>query len=92
MMMQVSISDAAAQLTDLVRRAEAGEDVALTRRGQPAVKLVPIAPEVDMDEVRRRRLAAIDRAIAAAHARGPDGGPCAARSADYLYGDDGLPA
>lgn len=92
MMMQVSISDAAAQLTDLVRRAEAGEDVAITRRGQPAVKLVPIAPEVDMDEVRRRRLAAIDRAIAAAHERGPDGGACAARSADYLYGDDGLPA
>ena len=90
--MQVSLSEAKAQLTDLARRAEAGEEVVLTRRGHPAVKLVPVAPEVDIAEVRRRRLAAIDRAIAAARQRGPDGGPCAARSADYLYDENGLPA
>jgi prevent-host-death family protein len=90
--MQVSVSDAKAQLTDLARRAEAGEEVVLTRRGRPAVKLVPIVEEPDMEEIRRKRLAAIDRAIAAARLRGPDGGPCAARAADYLYGDDGLPA
>jgi len=86
------MSEAKAQLTELARRAEAGEEIVLTRRGHPAVKLVPATPRNDPAEVRQRRLAAIDRALAAARERGPDGGPCAARSADYLYGDDGLPA
>lgn len=90
--MRVSVSEAKAQLTDLVRRAEAGDEVILTRRGEPTVRLVPVASQTDIAEVRRRRLAAIDRAIAAAHERGPDGGPCAARSADYLYDENGLPA
>ena len=31
------------------------------------------------------------RLIKEARARGPDGGPPADRSADYLYGEDGLP-
>ena len=90
--MQVALSEAKAQLADLVRRAEAGDEVILTRRGEPTVRLVPVSQEVDMAEVRRRRLAAIDRALATARERGPDGGPSAARSADFLYGDDGLPA
>lgn len=90
--MQVALSEAKAQLADLVRRAEAGDEVILTRRGEPTVRLVPVAADVDIAEIRRRRLAAIDRAIAAARERGPDGGPCAARSADYLYDENGLPA
>jgi prevent-host-death family protein len=32
--MQISVSEAKAQLTELVRRAEPGEDVFLTRHGQ----------------------------------------------------------
>lgn len=90
--MQMPLSEANERLPDLARRAEAGEEVLLTRGDRPSIKLVPMPPEVDIAEIRRRRLAAIDRAIAAARERGPDGGPCAARSADYLYGDDGLPA
>lgn len=90
--MHVPLSEAKAQLTDLARRAEAGEEVVLTRRGHPAVKLVPALTSRDPSSLRAQRLAAIDRAIADAQARGPDGGPCAAWSADYLYGDDGLPA
>lgn len=43
--MQVSIAEAEAQLTDLVRRAEAGDEVVLTRHGRPAVRLVPMRPE-----------------------------------------------
>jgi prevent-host-death family protein len=39
--MQVSVSDAKAQLTDLVRRAEAGDEIILTRHGQPIVTLTP---------------------------------------------------
>ena len=90
--MQVSLTDAKAKLTDLVRRAEAGDEVILTRHGQPAVRLTPIERKVPSEELRARRLAIIDEVIAAARARGPDGGPSAARAADFLYGDDGLPA
>ena len=34
--MEVSVSDAKAQLTDLARRAEAGEEIVLTRHSHPA--------------------------------------------------------
>lgn len=90
--MQVSVSDAKGKLTELVRRAEAGDDVVLTRHGQPAVRLVAVQREPDLDVLKKRRLAAIDRAISAARLRGPDGGPSAARSQDYLYDENGLPA
>jgi prevent-host-death family protein len=40
--MRVSVSDAKGRLTELVRRAEAGDEVVLTRRGQAAVSLVPV--------------------------------------------------
>ena len=38
--MQLAITEAKARLTDLVRRAEAGEDVVLTRYGHAVVRLV----------------------------------------------------
>ena len=34
--MRISVTDAKAQLTELVRRAEAGDEIILTRHGQPA--------------------------------------------------------
>ena len=86
--MEISVSDAKAQLTDLVRRAEAGDEVILTRHGQPAVRLVAIAAKPD----RVRRMAIMEEVRAAAERRGPDGGPDAARSQDYLYDENGLPA
>lgn len=84
--MKVSVSDAKGQLTELVRRAEAGDDVILTRHGQPAVRLVPIAPKPTIAERR-----AVLAAIRAAAARRQNAAPSAARSQDFLYGDDGLP-
>lgn len=36
--MKVSVTDAKGQLTDLVRRAEAGEEIILTRHGQAATR------------------------------------------------------
>ena len=42
--MEVSVTEAKAQLSDLVRRAESGQDVILTRHGHPAVRLVPVTP------------------------------------------------
>jgi prevent-host-death family protein len=40
--MNVPISKAKARLTDLVRRAEAGDEVVLTRHGRPVVRLAPV--------------------------------------------------
>ena len=40
--MNVPISEAKARLTDLVRRAEAGDEVVLTRHGRPVVRLAPL--------------------------------------------------
>ena len=85
--MKVSLTDAKAQLTELVRRAEAGEEVVLTRHGKPVVKLAPVGP-ISRSEDRERL---IDEIVARAR-RKVTPGPCAARSADFLYDDDGLPA
>jgi prevent-host-death family protein len=41
--MNVPISEAKARLTGLVRRAEAGDEVVLTRHGRPVVRLAPLA-------------------------------------------------
>ncbi len=40
-MERVGIYDARARLSELVEKVEAGEEVVLTRRGQPVVRLVP---------------------------------------------------
>ena len=44
--MQISITEAKGHLTELVRRAEAGDEVVLTRHGKAAVRLVPVFPAV----------------------------------------------
>jgi prevent-host-death family protein len=84
--MKVSVTDAKAQLTDLVRRAEAGHEVILTRRGQAAVRLVPVKAVRN----RKARRALLD-AVRVAGAAKATPGPRAARSQDFLYGGDGLP-
>ena len=84
--MQISVTEAKAQLTELVRRAEAGDEIILTRHGHAAVRLVPVKA-VAQSKDRRKLLDAV-RASGAAKA---SAGPTAARSQDFLYGDDGLP-
>ena len=84
--MRVSVTDAKAQLTELVRRAEAGDEVILTRHGQPVVRLTPVVPKPDL-AARGEIIAALQAAASAKRVRGPG----AARSQDFLYGDDGLP-
>ena len=84
--MRNSVSDAKGRLTDLVRRAEAGDEIILTRHGQPAVRLVAIQPSPDR-AARRRLMEDVARSGAANAVQGPQ----AARSQDFLYGDDGLP-
>jgi prevent-host-death family protein len=84
--MRIAVSEAKTQLTELVRLAEAGEEVILTRHGQATVRLVPVRSVPDR-KTRRAVLAAGRRAGAAQAAAGPP----AARSQDFLYGEDGLP-
>lgn len=60
--MHVAVSEAKAQLTDLVRRAEDGEEIILTRHGQPVVSLKAIKPaprpitQADLDWLEANRI------------------------------------
>jgi prevent-host-death family protein len=83
---QISVTDAKAQLTDLVRRAEAGDDVVLTRHGQPTARLVAIRAFGDR-AARRRVMETLRRQASQKAVEGAS----AARSQDFLYNDDGLP-
>jgi prevent-host-death family protein len=84
--MRISVTAAKGQLTELVRRAEAGDEIVLTRHGEPVVRLVPMKAAGNPQA--RRRLLETLRAAGAAKA-GP--GESAARSQDFLYDDsDGL--
>ncbi|MDP3404679.1 MAG: type II toxin-antitoxin system prevent-host-death family antitoxin [Brevundimonas sp.] len=87
-MTQIPISEAKAQLTDLVRRAEDGETVILTRHGQDVIRLTPVRIS---PQLKAKRLAAIRSAQAAVAGQLPADFD-AARSQDFLYDEDGLPA
>lgn len=84
--MRISVTEAKAQLTELVRRAEAGDEVILTRHGQPAARLVPMKARLDREALRRL----IEEIQASAATKMTPGEP-AARSQDFLYDEDGLP-
>jgi prevent-host-death family protein len=86
--MQIPLSDAKAHLSDLARRAEAGEEIILTRHGRPAVRLVAVR-QVKSTEERR---AAINAIMDEGERRWLGAGLGAARSQDYLYDENGLPA
>ncbi|WP_420962570.1 type II toxin-antitoxin system Phd/YefM family antitoxin [Brucella sp. IR073] len=96
--MRISVAEAKDQLDDLVRRAEAGDEVILTRKGQAAVRLVPEptalrvapTPELPPEEVKRRMEAIAEIRASAAGKATP--GPSAARSQDFLYDENGFPA
>jgi antitoxin (DNA-binding transcriptional repressor) of toxin-antitoxin stability system len=86
--MQVAVQ-AGTELDALFDRVEAGEDVVLTR-GEKRVRLEVVSTTIRWrDMTVEERKAAVERAVAGAR---PTPGPSAARSADWLYGEDGLPA
>jgi prevent-host-death family protein len=85
--MNIPVSDAKGLLTDLVRRAEHGEDIVLTRHGRPVARLVAIVEQPSQAD-RRAVLNAV-RAEGRAKAMA---GPSADRSQDFLYDKNGLPA
>jgi prevent-host-death family protein len=84
--MLVSVSDAEGQLTELVRRVEAGDEVVLTRHGKAVARLVPVAA---MPTAIDRR--AILNKVRASGPKSATPGSDAARSQDVLYDEDGLP-
>jgi antitoxin (DNA-binding transcriptional repressor) of toxin-antitoxin stability system len=59
----------------------------LTRRGQPVARIAPVGPPKRSREGLAERLMEIGRLAAAEVLPGP----CAARSQDFLYDEDGLP-
>jgi prevent-host-death family protein len=84
--MRISVTAAKGQLTELVRRAEAGEEILLTRHDQAAVRLVPVKAKPTAAE----KMALMD-AIQKRAAKKAKPGPSAARSQDFLYDENGLP-
>ncbi len=76
--MQISVSHAKAQLTELMRLAEAGEKIVLTRHGQPVVRLVPLVAARN----RKARLAVLEALRQAARTE---------PSSDFLFGAEGPP-
>lgn len=86
--MEIPVSAAKGRLTDLVRRAEAGEDVVLTKHGRPAARLVGVR-RIPIDPAERRAI--IDRIVRQARGKITPG-PDAAHSQDFLYDEEtGLP-
>lgn len=84
--MQIPISEAEGKLTELVRRAEAGDEVVLTWHGEPAVRLVPVKPVRD-EESFWAFIKEVQEEAAATATPGPN----AAHSQDFLYDEFGLP-
>lgn len=85
-MIKIAVSEAKSQLTELVRRAEAGEEVVLTRLGREVVRLVPTTVRPTPAE----RRALMER-VRESGGRDAAAGPSAARSQDFLYDEAGLP-
>jgi prevent-host-death family protein len=51
-MTEVGMHEAKTKLSQLVERAERGEEIVITRNGKPAVKLAPIAAMASLASVR----------------------------------------
>ena len=51
-MAQVGMHEAKTKLSQLVERAEAGEDIVIARNGKPVARLVPVARKNSLEAVR----------------------------------------
>ncbi len=84
--MDVSVKEAQDKLEELLDRAEAGEEVVVTREGRPPVRLVPDS-RVSLPRFRQEVIDEITRRAVTEALPGPD----AAHSQDFLYDEYGLP-
>ena len=50
------VAEAKARFSELVGRAENGEEIVIKRHGAPVAKLVQVVPKLSVEERRRRRL------------------------------------
>lgn len=85
--MNIPVSDAKGRLTDLVKRAEQGEEIVLTRHGRAVARLVAIVERPSQADRR-----AVLNAVREEGRRTATPGPSAERSQDFLYDENGLPA
>lgn len=92
--MQIEVADVRQSVDALLEAVEARREVVLTRDGVPVARLTP-APSprrrgpltpAEIQEREEKIRAIVERAAARALP-----GPDAARSQDFLYGEDGLP-
>ena len=84
--MQIPVSEARGKLTEVVRRAEAGDKVELTRHGKATFRLAPMRSSHDAGARR-----AVIAAVQAAASDKRTAGVTAARSQDFLHDENGLP-
>jgi antitoxin (DNA-binding transcriptional repressor) of toxin-antitoxin stability system len=87
--MRISVAEAEGQLPKLVKLAQTGVDVILTEDGKVDLQLVPISRSpLPPGE----RMKVFQEARQRSREKGPAFDTDAARSQDFLYDDDGLPA
>ncbi|THV21586.1 type II toxin-antitoxin system Phd/YefM family antitoxin [Peteryoungia ipomoeae] len=90
--MRISVQDAQRNLEELVDRADKGEDILLTRDGNPIARIV-LLNTVETPTKNTEDFATLLRAIKEQARQTADPFPeeTAARSQDFLYDGDGIP-
>jgi prevent-host-death family protein len=53
---EFAVADAKARFSELIARAEAGEEIVIKRHGAPVAKLVAVVPKMSVEERRQKRL------------------------------------
>lgn len=53
---EFAVAEAKAKFSELIGRAEQGEEIVIKRHGEPVAKLVPAKPRISVEERRRSRL------------------------------------
>jgi prevent-host-death family protein len=53
---EFAVAEAKAKFSELLDRAEHGEEIVIKRHGEPVAKLVPVKPRTSVEERRRSRL------------------------------------
>ena len=66
-----AVAEAKARFSELLSRAESGEEIVIKRHGEPVAKLVAVAPRLSVEERRRRRIAFQERRDADGPTLGP---------------------
>ncbi len=85
--MEIAINEAKGKLSGLIKAAQKGEHVVLTKHGHPVAEIRPLAQSKSPAE----KFALLEE-ISVRAAKKACAGPDAAHAADFLYDDDGMPS